>query len=169
MADLIHELGIDWKLLIASIVNFFILFFILRKYAYGPILGMLEKREKMIATSVDESKRIQEELAALETRKGDELKRARVEATALLDAATKQSETIRADALQSAKAEAEKLLEKTRATLAAERAALLDSVRADVADLVVAATEKVLAERLTDDSDRAFIERTLQSLEKERA
>ena len=48
MQELITKLGIDWKFLIAQIVNFLVLLFVLYKFAYGPILAMLEKRQKKI-------------------------------------------------------------------------------------------------------------------------
>ena len=48
MSELFSKLGIDWKLLIAQIINFLVLLFVLYKFAYRPILSMLEKRTKKI-------------------------------------------------------------------------------------------------------------------------
>ncbi len=166
MGELIHKLGIDWKLLIASIVNFFLLFFILRKYAYRPILGMLEKREKMVADSVDKSAAIEKEFRAMEEKKALELKEMRAEASRLMAEAAHKAERLKTELLAEAKAESERLMAKTKAELTRERQALKASVRAEVADLVVAATEKVLVQKLTAAEDRKLVERTLDQVEK---
>lgn len=168
MAELVEHLGINWKLLIASIVNFFLLFFILRKYAYGPILGMLEKREKTIAQSVKQSQAIEQAVKDLEERKANELREARAEASRLLEKAARNADAIKAEAVQAASAEATKLIAKAKTELASERAALKQSVMAEVADLVVRATEKVLKEKMTGDVDRRLAEQAVAQVEKRR-
>lgn len=169
MSELVHKLGIDWRLLIASIVNFFLLFFILRKYAYRPILGMLEKREKMIADSVDKSTAMAKEFQAMEEKKVLELKEMRAEASRLMAEAAHKAEHLKTELLAEAKAESERLMAKTKAELDRERQALKASVRAEVADLVVAATEKVLVQKLTAAQDRKLVERTLELVERGRS
>lgn len=166
MSELVHKLGIDWKLLIASIVNFFILFFILRKYAYGPILGMLEKREKMIADSVDKSATIEKEFQAMQEKRVLELTEIRAEASLLMEAAAHKAERLKTELVAEAKAESAKLMATTKSELERERQSLKASVRAEVADLVVAATEKVLTQKLTGTEDRKLVERTLEQVER---
>ncbi|MBI3115337.1 MAG: F0F1 ATP synthase subunit B [Candidatus Kerfeldbacteria bacterium] len=165
MGELLHELGIDWRLLIASLVNFALLFFILKKYAYKPILGMLEKREKMVADSVDQSQKIEQEFRALQERKEQELRGARAEATKIIEEAARKADELKHELVRDAKAEAKKLVAQTKAELVAEREALKASVRDEVADLVVDATEKVLGEKLTAAADRKLVERSLSSVE----
>lgn len=166
MAELISQLGINWKLLLASIVNFFILFFLLRKFAYRPILGMLEKREKMIADSVERSQALEQAAKDLDARRSAELKQVRVEASKVLEQAQQTAGLLKAEAVAAAKAEAARLMDATKAELKAEREALYRRVKAEVADLVVAATEKILDEKLTADADRKLVERTLEKVEK---
>mgnify|MGYP001588456271 CR=1 FL=1 len=60
--ELISKLGIDWKLLVAQIVNFFILLFVLYKFAYKPVLEMLEKRSKTIEKGIHDAKASEERL-----------------------------------------------------------------------------------------------------------
>ena len=64
MSDLIHKLGIDWKLLSSQAVNFLILLFVLRKFAYKPLLKILEKRrggiEEGLAKATEADRRLKE-------------------------------------------------------------------------------------------------------------
>ncbi len=166
MAELISQLGINWKLLLASIVNFFILFFLLRKFAYRPILSMLEKREKMIADSVERSKALEQAAKDLDAERAAELKQVRIEASKVLEQAQQTAGQLKAESVAAAKAEAARLMDTTKAELKAEREALHRQVKAEVADLVVAATEKILDEKLTADADRKLVERTLEKVEK---
>lgn len=166
MAELVSQLGINWKLLLASIVNFFILLFVLKKFAYRPILGMLEKRERMVADSVKQSQAVERRLKEIEERKAEEIQLARLEAARLLERAAKSAEEVKADAVKAAQAAARRLLEKTTEELTAEREALKRSVRSDIAELVVAATEKVLREKLDRQADRRLVEQSLKQLER---
>ena len=88
--DLIDKLGIDLKLLIAQIVNFVILLVILTKLIYKPLLKLLDDRKKMIAKTVDDSKRIEDRLAAIEADRDKVLANASKEAMVIVERAKKE-------------------------------------------------------------------------------
>ena len=62
MSELLTKLGIDLKLLVAQIVNFLILLLVLYKFAYGPIVAMLEKRQKKIEKGLKEAEEAHKKL-----------------------------------------------------------------------------------------------------------
>ena len=66
MSELIHNLGIDWKLLLANAVTFLIVLWVLRKFAFGPIMRALEQRQGTIAKGLADAKQQTEALAAFE-------------------------------------------------------------------------------------------------------
>lgn len=166
MAELIRALGIDWKLLLASIINFFLLFVILRRYAYRPILRMLERREKLIAENVQKGKELDERLAEVERQRQRERRAAQAEAGRILSQATQEAEALKAEVLAAARREAETIYVKTKHELALERERLRQSVKKEVADLVLLAAGKVLEQRLSAAADRRLVERTMEDLER---
>ena len=78
--ELITKLGIDWKLLIAQVINFFILLFVLHRFAYRPILKMLKKRTDTIDKSLSDVKQIEKNLAESNQKKDELLRTARQQA-----------------------------------------------------------------------------------------
>lgn len=161
MSELFGKLGLDWRLLLASVVNFFLLFLILRRYAFGPILRMLEKRERMVVDTVKRSEDIQAEQRTLETRKVQALKAARVAAARLVAQAAEHAEALKAHVLAETHAEVQQMVLDTQAELALEKAALTAEVRAEVADLVAAAAGKVIEQKLTAPADRRLVEHAI--------
>ncbi|MEK7126473.1 MAG: F0F1 ATP synthase subunit B [Patescibacteria group bacterium] len=142
--DLIDKLGIDLKLLIAQIVNFVILLVILTKLIYKPLLKLLDDRKKMIAKTVDDSKRIEDRLAAIEADRDKVLANASKEAMVIVERAKKESEEDHARIITAAKKEISTLAERYRAQLKEEKAELMSEVKKEVAELVVASSEKIL-------------------------
>lgn len=142
--ELISKLGIDLKLLIAQLVNFFILFFVLSALLYKPILKLLDKRKKMIEKSVEDAKNVEVILEKLEVDKKKILTDASNEAMAVLEKAKHDAATEHAKILEKAKKDVSALAEKYRLQLSEEKNQLVNEVKHEVADLIVAATEKIL-------------------------
>ncbi|MDD5342318.1 MAG: F0F1 ATP synthase subunit B [Patescibacteria group bacterium] len=167
--ELIEKLGIDWRLIIAQIINFGILLFVLYRYAYKPILRMLNKRTETIAKSLTDAKQIEENLAISNSKKDEILREARKQAQRILEEVTLRGENMRQEKLQAANKEVEEIVRRTKEELAKAKVALVKEVRAEVADLVVQAAEKVLKERLDEKKDRELIESALAEVMKNRA
>lgn len=161
MSDLIAKLGIDWKLLIAQIINFLILLWVLKRYAYRPILRALSERSKKIAKSIDDAQKIETELEALAREKERVMNEARQEAQALLEGTRKEAATLMARARDEAKAEAAAML----LTAAQEARRIKDNVVAEakdeLADLIVRGAEKIVRVKLDPATDAKLIKETL--------
>jgi F-type H+-transporting ATPase subunit b len=123
MGDLIHNFGVDWKLLLAQVVNFAILFFLLKKFAYAPVLAMLRKRREEIKAGIAMKAEAEKTLGEVEEIKSATSQRAQEEALALMkrteEAAIERKEEIISDAnvrgeilVAEAKQKAEKEAEK---------------------------------------------------------
>lgn len=169
MGELFHALGIDWRLLLASIVNFFLLFFVLRKFVYRPVLRMLEKREHMVADTVKRSEKVQAEEHRLAVRSVEELKAARIEAARIVERAAQHAEALRAQVLSEAHGEVAALVSDAKQEMAAEKASLHATVRDEVAHLVTAAAGKVIAQKLSGPADRRLVDSAVNRAAKELA
>lgn len=160
--DLLGKLGIDWRLLIAQIINFVVLMTALSFLLYKPILKVLEKRRRTIAESLENAERIKNDLnrTALETSKM--INEATGEAHRIVTEARREAETLRAAALVKAQEDAAFIVSEGKAQLTAEREAILHEVRAASADLIIAATSKVIGEKLSTKSDYELIGRAIK-------
>lgn len=161
MGELISKLGIDWKLLVANTITFFIVLWVLRKFAYRPIMNVLERRQQTISDGLQAAKQSGEELTAMQQEKQVVLKAAKVEAQAIISAAKEQGETVKQKLAEQATSESTATLERTKELLDRERQAMVRQAKVELADLVVTATTKVLDQTLdaktrTHLSDRAI-------------
>lgn len=142
--EIITKLGIDLKLIIGQVVNFLILFFVLRKLVYKPVLNLLEKRKNMIEKSVEDAKKIEERLVEMEVEKEEVLADASLKAMAVIEKAKQEAEEERQKALANAKKEISGLAERYRAQLKAEKDQISSELKAEMASLIITSCEKVI-------------------------
>jgi len=162
--ELFTQLGIDWRMLIAQMINFGILLFILHRYVYRPILGMLEKRETMIAKSIEDVRVIDERLKEAEAGYEGVMTKARAEAASILDTAEKTAEQRRVQVLEKTKEELKQIVEQTRSMLAHEKSQMIEDVRGEVAGLVVSATQRMLSDVVTPKISEELAEKAIHSV-----
>lgn len=148
--ELISKLGIDWKLIAAQIVNFFILLFVLYKFAYKPVLNMLEKRSKMIEKGVHDAKASEERLKEIEETRRKVLDEAAREVGKLLEKAKADAEAMKKDLMANANEQAEDLLRRTKALIAEEKEKMTEDVKKEVAKFIILATGKILQREFSD-------------------
>jgi len=153
-----EALGINLGYLIVQILNFAILFVVLRAWVYKPIVGMLEKRRLAIEQGLEDAKVAAEARANAEKAAEDLLAEARKEASRLVRAATERAEQAAAEV----KAQAEHEAEEARKGALAEGEKLkeqaLGELRGQVAALAIAAAQKIIGEALDDRRQRALIQ-----------
>ncbi|MFA6991761.1 MAG: F0F1 ATP synthase subunit B [Candidatus Gracilibacteria bacterium] len=159
--ELVDKLGIDLKLLLAQIVNFLVLFFLLKWLLYRPILNLLDKRKKMIEKSVEDAKKIEEQVVKLADEKKKVLMKASDEAMAILEKAKKEGEEERKRALEKAKKEISGLADRYRAELAGQKAAILGELKEEIAELIITASSKIMRKEFTKE-DQHRLEKTIK-------
>lgn len=136
MADILGQLGINGKLLIAQGVNFFILLVVLRAFAYTPLINLLNERRKRIEHGVrgaeEADKRLKEISAMMEAAR----EKADKEALALLAEAEKHAKERTQKILDEGARKADALLEKAHETAELLRVKELEQLRKDSGDLI---------------------------------
>ena len=161
MSELISKLGIDWKLLIAQIVNFLVLLFVLWKFAYGPILAMLEKRQKKIEKGLKDAEAAGKKLEESEEKQKEILKRARTEAKDIVEKARIQAEKAKSEIAVEAKVQAEKIITSAKAEIEQEKQKTIAEIKSEIGGLVVAAAEKIVGEKMDAEKDKKLIEEAI--------
>lgn len=162
MSELLAKLGIDWKLLIAQIINFLILLFVLYKFAYGPILAILEKRQKKIEKGLAEAEEARKKLEESKKRQKEILQKARHEAKEIVEKAHIQAEKMKSEITETAKKQAEKIIQEARKDIEMEKEKTISEIKSEIGELVVAATERVVGEKMDSEKDRELIEKSLK-------
>ncbi|MCG3165946.1 MAG: ATP synthase subunit b [Bacteroidia bacterium] len=131
-------------------VSFGIILFLLKKFAWKPILEMLDEREKTISDALNSAQKAKEEMAALKAGNEKLLQEARNERDQLLKEARDAKETIINEAKTKANEEANKLLAIARENISNEKMAAITELKNYVATLSIEIAEKVLKQELAD-------------------
>lgn len=143
----------DPGLLIWSTVSFLILFFLLSKFAWKPIIKALDERERSIEDALAKAEMAKEEMAKLTTENEELLKQARAERDDILKQAKELKDQIVGDAKVSAQAEGAKMIEKAKQEITNQKNAALAEVKNQVSNLSLEIAEKILR-RQFDDKNR---------------
>ncbi|MBI3956858.1 MAG: F0F1 ATP synthase subunit B [Candidatus Kerfeldbacteria bacterium] len=162
--EILEKLGIDWRLIIAQVVNFGILVFVLRRFAYKPLLKTLADRRTKIAKSLADAKELSERVARGEEEHKERLAQAQAEASQIIAAAREQAAGVRQKMLDAAGAEIDALRLEAATDAKRMKEQALSEARLEIAGLVVDATEKILHEKLTSERDKEFVRRTIDGL-----
>jgi len=144
----------DLGLLVWNFIGFFILLFILGKFAWKPILKSLKERETGIADSLATAERVKAEMAQLKSENEALLAKAREERAQLLKEARDTRDKLISEAKEQAKVEANKIIADAHAAIQQQKMAALTDVKNQVGALVINVAEKVLRRELSDKSQQ---------------
>jgi F-type H+-transporting ATPase subunit b len=153
--------GVDWPHFIAQVMSFCIVAYALHRWAYKPILKVLEERRQRIAEGLANADKIKAELARAESARQEILNQANAQATKLIEEARAAAARVQEVETQKAIAAAKDIVEKARQATEAEHARMLVELRREVGRLVVATTGRVVGKTLTaEDQQRLAGEAT---------
>ena len=152
-------------LMIWTLVCFGITFFVLRKYAFGPIQKTIDERRERIRSSVEEAEHARAEARRLLEEHKQLIAQAKNEAGGILTEARKVADSQRDRAREEIEADRQRRLEDTRKQIEAETARALEQIRAEVADLTLIAASKVTGKVLDRDDHRKLIDDAIGELD----
>jgi F-type H+-transporting ATPase subunit b len=158
------KLGIDWRILIAQTISFSVVFFVLWKFAYGPIFAMLNARREKIAEALANAEKIKSDVAQTEADRQKVLADASETANKMIADAREAAARVRETETQKAIAAAEQIVVKAREAAAQERAQMLAQLKREVGQLVVKTTATVTGKVLTADDQKRLAEETQKQL-----
>lgn len=164
VAQTARAFGISWPLFISQVISFSIVAFLLHRFAYKPILQVLEERRQRIAEGLANAERIKEELARTEAARREVLAEANRRAGELIEEARAAAARLLEQESQKAIATAEQIIAKAREATTADHARMLAELRREVGRLVVETTGRVTGKVLTTEDQRRLIEETDREL-----
>ncbi len=161
MEDLLKP---DFGVLVLTVCNFLLLVYLLKKFAWGPIIGALEKRENQIATDKQTAAQARQSAENLKKELDDRLAQISNEATQKMAQAIKAGEAQKEQLLQQAQEQATRLLEQAKAQIEAEKNKALADVRGEIATLSVLAASRVMEREVKESAADQIVDQVLKEV-----
>jgi F-type H+-transporting ATPase subunit b len=154
----------DAGLVIWTVVTFLALLFILKRFAWKPILAIIEAREQSIREALEESKQARQSADQALAKNRELLAQARGEAARIVSEGQKEAERIRAELVEKARADAAGVLEQGRRQIEFETKQAVTALRGTVVDIALDAAGKLIRSSLDDAKSRRLVEEYLEEL-----
>ena len=164
VAEIAHQFGVTWPLLISQIILFVIVAVALKKFAYAPILKVLEERREKIAESLANADQIKKELANAQAKSQEIITQAAAQSTKMIEEARAAAAKVTETETQKAVAAAQDIINKARQSSEAELARMKAELRREVGRLVVATTAKVAGKILSPEDQARLAEEANRQL-----
>lgn len=158
-----NPIAIDMTLPV-MIVSFLILVYVLAKFAWQPLMSMMEKRRQFIEDSLAHAEKERLEAQRIREEYQTEMRNARREAQEVIDKAAKVAEDTSAKIIADARQETEKMKSAAVSEIERERDKAIADVKAEVADLSVAVAEKIIRQKLDLQGQEALIDQFIQEV-----
>ncbi|MCF7668423.1 MAG: F0F1 ATP synthase subunit B [Verrucomicrobia bacterium] len=159
-----EKFGVDGPHLIAQIVSFSIVAYVLHRFAYRPILKVLEERRDRIAESLENAEKIKAELAETEEKRAEVIKKANRRADELIAHAKASAERVQEIETQRAIAAAEQIVAKAPEATELEHERMLTDLKKEIGGLVVKTTARVTGKILDDEDQGRLLEEANKEL-----
>ncbi|ANT65984.1 F0F1 ATP synthase subunit B [Prosthecochloris sp. CIB 2401] len=149
-------------------ITFVIVLLILRKFAWGPIVGALEDREKAIQASIDRAHSAKDEAEAALRKNKELLAKADADADRIIREGKAYGEQLRSEMTAKAQTESNRMIAAAKEEIEQEKRRALDELRNEVADLAVQGAEKIIKANLDADKQKAIVAGMIDDLTKHR-
>jgi F-type H+-transporting ATPase subunit b len=158
----------DPGLYIWTIATFLILLVLLAKYAWGPLLAALERRQDAIRKSLDDAQQAKQELERLNVESRKILAEARVQADTILSQTRSDASRLRDELKQKAQAEAAGVVKNAERQIEMETVRALQQIRNEAVDISIAIASKLLERNVSKEDNERLIEETFKQIEARR-
>ncbi|MDD2793345.1 MAG: F0F1 ATP synthase subunit B [Sediminibacterium sp.] len=141
-------------LLFWTLIAFLVVFFLLKAFAWKPILASLKERETGIADAIASADKVKSEMAALKNENEALMTKAREERAVMIKEAKETADKMIADAKDKAKSEYDRIVSDAQTAILQQKNAALTDVKNQVGSLVIEVAEKVLSRELSNKADQ---------------
>ncbi|MFN2483929.1 MAG: F0F1 ATP synthase subunit B [Candidatus Limnocylindria bacterium] len=157
--------GVDLFKLAAQILNFLLLIYLLNRFAFKPLLRMIDERQATISQGLKDAEQAKRDRQLARAEREAAVDEARNEAQAMIARATKIAEDSRAETVAQARVEAERVTQRAREEIEAEKERAIREIRTEVADLAILAAGRLLHEEIDGPRQRRLVQDFLAEVE----
>lgn len=158
VGEILDRFGVTWGLFFSQLIAFVVVALLLKKYAYQPILTLLEDRRRRIAEGMANADKIKQELAGAQASRKQVLESANAQANKMIEEARTAAAQVQERECQKAAAQAEQILSQAREAAAADHARMLADLKQEIGGLVVQTTAQVIGKALTAEDQKRLVE-----------
>jgi F-type H+-transporting ATPase subunit b len=162
MNELITTFHIDWKMIIAQLLNFAIVLFVLYKFAYGPVIKIMNDRTKKIDKGLKDAEETQKKFIEMTQKEQAVIIEAKKQAHEIIAEAEVIATKNREEMMAETKVQTEKILQDAQKKIEAEKSKMFAEVKAEIAELVVAAAGKIIDEKIDISKDADLIAKAIK-------
>lgn len=160
--ELIEALGIaNYQVLLAQFFTFAILLFILYKFAYGPMIKMLDDRTAQIDKGLKDAEYATQKLEEVAGQEKNILTKAKKESQRIIASAEELAEKNKAEIIKNSKIESERIINQAQKTIEEEKNKIKEELKKETADLIIIATEKILKEKIDVNKNAEIIKESV--------
>ena len=158
----------DPGLFIWTIITFVVLLTLLAKFAWGPLLQMLDSRQQAIRKALDDAQLAKKELERLEQESTQIVRKARADAEAIISESRADAERLKEELRQKARSEADGIVRNAERQIQLETARALQQIRNEAVDLSVMIASKIIQRNLSKEDNERLIDDALKQVESRR-
>ncbi len=159
MLSILAKIGFDWQVALANLVNFIIILFILRKFAFGPIKETISNRQKTIEKGLENARLAETDRIMAEELKNTTLREARVKADEIVREANKKAENLLSKVKEDAESLKKEILDSGYKEVEKKRQEMENKFKEKSANMIALGVEKILGEKITIEVDKRYIEK----------
>lgn len=165
--EIFEIFGLNGLLIIAQIVNFLVILYILKRFLYKPLFRILEKRESLVKETVKNAEQSEKALDKAETQEKDIIKKAQTNANEIISDAKERAADIVKTAEEKAKAQTDKMLADAKTQIEQETAKAQSELNKYVSELSVQLLKKSLANVFTEKEQSEIVARAVKEMQKQ--
>ena len=162
--EIFKDFGIQPILLLAQIINFSILLFLLKRFLYKPILKVLDERKKRIETSLKQAEEIQKKFVEANIEQEKILDTAKLQASKIIENAKEEAKVLSRKLQEETNKEIESTLERAKSALQLEKQKMISEAKGKIVDIVALVTEKVTAKTLQKAEKEKLVNNALSEI-----
>lgn len=165
--EVLTNIGFDWQVALANFVGFLIIFWILKKYFFGPIGEVIEKRKRVIDEGVNKAQESENQLLVARQKAIEEIKEARREANEIIAKAKENGDDLIAKARKEAGVKADEILTQAQKDIEKQKDRMERDILDKTASLVSRGIEKILGENIDSNQNKSINKRALKDFQEQ--
>lgn len=165
MGEIAQSLDLNWGLIITQIIGFLLTVWILKAFAWKPLLKLLDDRKKKIEGDISDAERIKTDAEKLLDDYNAKLRDIETEARSKIQDAVSEGNRIAAEIRENAREEAHQIVQKSREELSRDIAKARVQLRDEMVGMAISAAEKVIDKNLDDSEQRRLLEDFLKEVD----
>jgi F-type H+-transporting ATPase subunit b len=162
--EILQLFGVDWKLMLAQVVNFAIVVFVLWRFAIKPVLANMEKRNQEIEQGLKDAEQSTQKLVESDREIRKSMQASQEKAMAIIMQAKKDAEQEKHATVEKTKQEVKHLIDKAKEQIASQQEEMIQDAKAELAETVVETVKLIMENKMNKEVDKKYIDSMLKKV-----